>query len=507
MPNACMYATDEKPTQGERQGSAWFPSHAPTPSTTEKRSECPALVLPTELWIYILQYFSRCASPSARRQLYYISLVSSSFHTVALPLLYSHLTLSAYIPLAIRSHCALRTPMVKIPAVTTLRTLASRPDLHNVVKSVQFLGHIDTVVLSRRTSARTSDILEANGIRDLFVSTLPLLTSLNSISFSAVALTSKLCNALFFLPRLEQLSLKDCRAPVPASAIFCGRPGEIKLKHVELVFGAWTDTAVEVGLLSTFVYGPDLTTLTTDQPRVLASLLTREFTTKLRRLELRRFREEDGSLVREFLSNERCSALKALVLDDCAFSRDFRDADHSFPSFPELQMYSGPHELAHRFFATQVSLQHIKLSATSANDDHGGVWDLNRLATLGRTLLSLDIQLYHELYLIHSIWVVVGRLFPMLRVLRIEHNVPPKLFQTHVLPKCLTTLPAMAHLEKLTLVAPEFQLDPLDDHWQSAAVRDLAECQPTLRAICLSRDNMWIRLGKGEWKMVKMDEL
>ncbi|KAF8580118.1 hypothetical protein K439DRAFT_1662906 [Ramaria rubella] len=391
-----------------------------------------------------------------------------------------------------------------IPAVNALRTLAYRPALHVAVKFIRVLGHIDTVILSRRTSARASDIIDASNLRDLLVSTLPSLVSLHSITFNAVALTSQLCDALFYLPQLEQLDLTDCRAPAAACSIFSTYPSDNKLKHVGLIFGSWTDTLAEVAFMSAFTYGPNLQTLITDQPRILGRLLCYTVTTKLCRLELRQLHDEDARLVKKFLAHERCNALEALVLQDCKFSRGTWDETVTLPRLPELRTYFGSPELASRFILTGSNIQHMKLSVAIPAEEQTGTPKLERLA-ISSTVQSLDLQLTQESLCSDHIWSTLSDVHSTLQTLRIEHNIPPEAFQVYVLPKCLATLSTLARLSKLFIVAPT--LSSPDSRWQDAVVHKLAKYQSTLREISLSIDDVWLCLAKAEWRMFKTNEL
>ena len=389
----------------------------------DQATSCPASLLPPELWIYILRFFKRRETRHSRCQLYHVALVSSFFYDITVPLLYSHLILFTYSRSAILSsrHSVPSFPNpTATPAIVAIRAIANRSSLQPAVKSIQLVGHIDTVVLSRRMSARTSDIIEADELRNTLVSTLPLLTSLRSVALNAISLTSELSAALFHLPQLIKLVLVDCRAPIPPISIFRERPNENKLVHVELSFGSWTDTQTELEFISAFLYGPNLRTLVTDQSQVLTSLLHHQIRSKLSHLGLHRFGEKDAGLVAEFLGSQRCSDLKILDLEDCEFPQ-WVESSTVFPVFNLLQTFIGPPQIAHLFLSSESNVEEVTFRSSNIGESEVGP-DLTHLAWVGG-VRSLEIQLPRKQFIDGAVWAMFRDSFRALRVLRIHHNV------------------------------------------------------------------------------------
>ncbi|KIJ25204.1 hypothetical protein M422DRAFT_273874 [Sphaerobolus stellatus SS14] len=388
-----------------------------------------------------------------------------------------------------------------LPAITAITTLTKHPRLHSTVKALQLIGHIDTVVLSRRMTGRTSDIVEADEVRDRLISTLPRLCSLRSITLNAISLTSGLCTTLFYLPQLEHLALVDCRAPIPPTSIFRDRPHETKLVHVEMSFGSWTDTHTELELISAFAYGPKLQTLTTDQSQVLTSLLNHEVRSKLSHVHLHRLGEKDAGLVMEFLRSQRCSELNVLDVEDCEFP-EWIESGVALPTFPHLRTYIGSPKLASLFMSSASTLQHVSLrNATILDDDVAA--SLAYLASTER-LQSLDLQIPSQQFIDGTIWNTFKGASSTLRELRIHHNTPVESLQRIVIPICLSILPAMTCLEKLALL-PTVLLT--DCGWHTSAIRDIARRQPALQEISLSLNHVWLRLASTEWREFRIDDI
>ncbi|GJJ13260.1 hypothetical protein Clacol_007511 [Clathrus columnatus] len=306
---------------------------------TPPLSLCVVSVLPTELWLHILEYLSV-------RELSRIIRVSRFFHNLALPLCYSDLTI----------------PIPKPSSSTIFEVISRYPFLQNAIKSIELSGGIDTVVLCRRTLTRTSALLETSAIRNRFISCLPLLTSLQALHLITITLIPNLCHALIDLPQLERLVLEDCRGPIPSINVFADHPTKNRLKHVELKILSWKPLSSDLDILAPFFYSSDLQVLVTNQPHLLDLILARDLPSKPFHLSLYDVGENDLPPILRLFGHPKCSLLKGLTIKKRS---DIYNGLNTKPTFQKprlLEFFDGDAQLATLFIDQHSKIRELRLS-------------------------------------------------------------------------------------------------------------------------------------------------